>query len=115
QDITELREAQQLRDEWTSVIAHDLRQPIGVILMEASRLPPLHAEGMHDKESLFLTRISTAANNLARMVDDLLDVSLLEARRLELRRKRGNARTFLHDVLPLLPHITHERQGAAPS
>jgi len=110
QDITELREAQQLRDEWTSVIAHDLRQPIGVIIMAASGLPALHAEGMHDKESLFLTRISTAANNLARMVDDLLDVSLLEARRLELRRKRVNARTFVHDVLSRLAHITANRK-----
>jgi PAS domain S-box-containing protein len=110
QDITELREAQRLRDEWTSVIAHDLRQPIGVILMAASGLPALHQEGLHDKESLFLTRIASAANNLARMVDDLLDVSLLEARRLELQRKWVNARTFVHDALARLAHITADRK-----
>ena len=106
QDITELREAQRLRDEWTSVIAHDLRQPIGVILMAASALPALHQEGMHDKESSFLSRIGSAANALARMVDDLLDMSLLEARRLELRRKWISAHAFVSDAVGRLAHVT---------
>jgi PAS domain S-box-containing protein len=110
QDITELREAQRMRDEWTSVIAHDLRQPIGVILMAASALPTLHGEGLHDKESLFLSRISTAATGLARMVDDLLDLSLLEARRLELQRKWMNARALVHDAVARLGHVTGDRR-----
>jgi PAS domain S-box-containing protein len=110
QDITELREAQRMRDEWTSVIAHDLRQPIGVILMAASALPTLRAEGLHDKEALFLSRISSAGNALARMVDDLLDLSLLEARRLQLQRKWTNARAFVTDTVARLAHVTGERR-----
>ena len=108
-DITELREAQRLRDEWTSVIAHDLRQPIGVIVMAASALPALHQEGLHDKESLFLSRIGSAANTLARMVDDLLDMSLLEARRLELRRNWVNARACVNDAIARLAHVIGDR------
>src|SRR6185503_2144938 len=50
QDITDLKDLQRLRDEWTSVIAHDLRQPIGVIIMAASALPELHAASMTEKE-----------------------------------------------------------------
>ena len=46
QDITELKELQRQRDEWTSVMAHDLRQPIGVITMAASALPEVHAASM---------------------------------------------------------------------
>ncbi len=109
QDITELREAQRLRDEWTSVIAHDLRQPIGVILMAASGLPSLHQEGLHDKESVFLARITSAANTLARMVDDLLDMSLLEARRLELRRKWVSAHACLGDAIARLSQVVGDR------
>ena len=109
QDITELREAQRLRDEWTSVIAHDLRQPIGVILMAASAVPALQSEGLYDKESLFLKRITSAANTLARMVDDLLDMSLLEARRLELRRKWLSAHAFLTDAIARLTNVVGDR------
>jgi PAS domain S-box-containing protein len=109
QDITELREAQRMRDEWTSVIAHDLRQPIGVILMAASALPSLHTEHLRDKESLFVSRISSAANALARMVEDLLDLSLLEARRLELQCKWINARQIVSEAIARLGHITGQR------
>ncbi len=110
QDVTELREAERLRDEWTSVIAHDLRQPIGVILMAASALPTLHTEGLHDKETLFLSRISGAANTLSRMVEDLLDLSLLEARRLELQCKWVDARQMVSDAIARLAHVTGDRR-----
>jgi len=61
---------------------------------------------LHDKESSFLSRIGSAANALARMVDDLLDMSLLEARRLELRRKWISAHAFVSDAVGRLAHVT---------
>ena len=106
QDVTELREAQRLRDEWTSVIAHDLRQPIGVIHMAASALPEMHEGEMNDKEKLFVSRIASAGSTLARMVDDLLDLSLLEARRLELQRRWVNPRTVVTEAIGRLAHVT---------
>ncbi len=42
QDITQLKQLQRMKEEWMSVIAHDLRQPIGVIKMSAELLPDLH-------------------------------------------------------------------------
>lgn len=110
QDVTELREAQRMRDEWTTVIAHDLRQPIGVILMAASALPRLDQEGMRDKESLFVSRIVSAAHGLARMVEDLLDVSLLEARRLQLQPRWLSPGAFVRDTLARLTHVTQDRR-----
>jgi signal transduction histidine kinase len=67
QDITELKDLQRQRDEWTSVMAHDLRQPIGVITMAASALPEVHAAAP-DKESEMVARIASAAKGLARLV-----------------------------------------------
>jgi PAS domain S-box-containing protein len=110
QDITELKEAQRLRDEWTSVIAHDLRQPIGIVLMAASALPELRAGKMSDKESLFLSRIVAAGHTLARMVNDLLDLSLLEARRLELERRWCSPRDIVMETIGRLTHITSGRR-----
>ena len=110
QDVSELREAQRMRDEWTSVIAHDLRQPIGVILMAASALPSLEQEGLRDKESLFVSRIVSAAHGLSRMVEDLLDVSLLEARRLQLQPRWLNPGAFVSDTLARLAHVTQDRR-----
>lgn len=99
-----------MRDEWTSIIAHDLRQPIGFIAMAADFLPTLHADDVSAKERDFTQRIRSAANMLARMVDDLLDMSLLEADRLKLERKSMSARLVISDTLNRLAHVvSHER------
>jgi signal transduction histidine kinase len=106
QDITQLKQLQQLKDEWMSVIAHDLRQPIGVIKMAAELLPDLHVGKMGADEGTITQRIRSAANGLARMVDDLLDMSRIEARRLSLEQVWADPRVMLHDALERLSHLT---------
>jgi PAS domain S-box-containing protein len=106
QDITQLKQLQQLKDEWMSVIAHDLRQPIGVIKMAAELLPDLHVGKMGADEGTITQRIRSAANGLARMVDDLLDMSRIEARRLSLEQVWADPRSMLREALERLSHLT---------
>jgi signal transduction histidine kinase len=106
EDITQLKELQRLRDEWTSVIAHDLRQPIGFIAMASDFLPTLHPGAMSDRERDMAQRIRSAALALARMVDDLLDMSLLEADRLKLERDWVDPRVLVKDTIDRVSHLT---------
>ena len=109
QDITELKELQRQRDEWTSLIAHDLRQPIGVITMAASALPEMH-EAAPEKGHELIKRIASAADGLARLVDDLLDLSLLEARRLTLDRQWVKPHVVVSETVDRLSHLTAGRR-----
>jgi len=86
-DITHLKQLQRMREEWTSVIAHDLRQPIGVISISADLLPDVHTGEMCERERWIVERIRSATQGLTRMVDDLQDVSRIEAERLSLDQK----------------------------
>jgi PAS domain S-box-containing protein len=106
QDITELKELQRMRDEWTSVMAHDLRQPIGVITMAASVLPELHDASLVDKEKDMIARIASSADGLARLVDDLLDLSLVEAHRLSLDRHWWKPQTVVNEAVERLSQLT---------
>jgi PAS domain S-box-containing protein len=108
QDITRVKELQRMRDEWTSIIAHDLRQPIGFIAMAADFLPTLHNDEAAEKERDFTQRIGSAANTLARMVDDLLDLSLLEADRLKLERKLVDPKPLVSEALKRVAHLAGE-------
>jgi PAS domain S-box-containing protein len=108
EDITQLKDLQRLREEWTSVIAHDLRQPIGFIAMASDFLPTLHPGAMSDREKDMAQRIRSAALALARMVDDLLDMSLLEADRLKLERDWVDPRVLVSDTIQRLSHLTSE-------
>jgi PAS domain S-box-containing protein len=85
EDITAAKELERLRAEWSSVVAHDLRQPIASIMLSAQML----ARAADDTRRVtFAQHIFAAAGRLNRMVGDLMDLSRLEARRLELVRQR---------------------------
>lgn len=109
QDITELKGLQRQRDEWTSLIAHDLRQPIGVITMAASALPEVH-DVAPEKAHELIKRIASAADGLGRLVDDLLDLSLLEARRLTLDRQWVKPLALVSEAVDRLSHLTAGRR-----
>jgi hypothetical protein len=106
QDITQLKQLQKMREEWTSVIAHDLRQPIGKIVMSADLLRRGHDGVMNQRENSIVPRIRLSALNLARMVDDLLDVSQMEAQHLHLDRKWVDPRTVVRESVGRLTHLT---------
>jgi PAS domain S-box-containing protein len=110
EDITRLKELQRLREEWMSVIAHDLRQPIGIIAMAADFLPSLHESQLSTKEEDMMSRIRSSAHTLARMVEDLLDLSLLEAQRLKLERIWVDPSALVYETIDRLSHLTGDRR-----
>jgi PAS domain S-box-containing protein len=94
EDITQLRELERLREEWTSVVAHDLRHPLTTITTVATLL----ARKLEEPSRARAQRIVASATRLARMIDDLLDISRLEAHRLEILCSPTNLPALLDGV-----------------
>jgi PAS domain S-box-containing protein len=85
EDITPIKEQARLREEWMSVIAHDLRQPVTVIIAYAHLL----AHSLEDPRlKVKLDHINRSARQLQRLISDLLDMSRIEARQLSLHPSR---------------------------
>ncbi|MGH9257556.1 MAG: GAF domain-containing sensor histidine kinase, partial [Vicinamibacterales bacterium] len=91
-------QATQLRDEVLRVVAHDLRNPLAVILMQSATLRRSGPEPdrRNQKSSEVIHR---AANRMRRLIQDLLDVTLIEARQLSLDRARIPARQLLLEAV----------------
>lgn len=104
QDVTPLKRLQKMREEWTSVIAHDLRQPIGTIAMCADLLSRMGDANREETEK-FTERIRSSAFNLGRMVDDLLDIGQLETQRLHLERRWMDPRRSVQETIGRLSHV----------
>jgi PAS domain S-box-containing protein len=83
-DITALKELERLREEWASVVAHDLRQPAGAILLTAESLVRVRDGELSERDRKAVERIRGAAKRLNRMIEDLLDASRIEAKRLSI-------------------------------
>jgi PAS domain S-box-containing protein len=88
QDVTPLKEAEQLKDRFIGLVAHELRNPLAALKGFAQTLLR-HSQG--DKGTALaswqresLTEIDVATDRLNRLTEDLLDVVRLQAGRLVL-------------------------------
>jgi PAS domain S-box-containing protein len=84
-DITELAKLKRLREQWTSIVAHDLRQPLNVISMQTRLLDLRRSEDEQVKRATAV--IGANARRLDRMIHDLLDLARLEASKMHLERR----------------------------
>jgi PAS domain S-box-containing protein len=79
------RRATQMRDEVLQIMAHDLRNPLGSAMMNVALLRRPH--GQPERRSTRpLEALERATRRMSRLLDDLLEVSRLEAGQLELVR-----------------------------
>ena len=102
QDIGPLK-LERLREEFISVVAHDLRAPISVISGFADLLGRIYAtRPTPEQERRAVGNIQTSVRRLNRMVEDLLDASRIEARRLRLERRPVDMVGLVRDVLDRL-------------
>lgn len=88
-DVSRLKEAERLKDEFISIAAHELRNPTAALKGFAQMLsrqadrpdgPPLD-----DLQREAIDAIEQASSRLVELTDDLLDVTRLQADRLDLR------------------------------
>ena len=102
-------ELERLREEFISVVAHDLRSPITSIKLGAGLLEQLPFGGHGtERERTVVRSIGTSATSLNRMVEDLLDVSRIEAKRLTLEKKAVDLRHLIYEVVDRATEVTKE-------
>jgi signal transduction histidine kinase len=75
----------------------------------ASEVLPELREGHRADEQEMLQRIQSATETLKRMVDDLLDMSLLEAHRLKLEQRRSDPEVLVRETVERLPELAAAR------
>jgi two-component system phosphate regulon sensor histidine kinase PhoR len=114
-DVTELRQTERLRRELTANVSHELRTPLTSIKGFAETL----LDGaMADEVTCrrFLSIIDGETDRLVKLVDDLLDLSLLESKRLTLELKPVDVSVLVaHTVDKLRPLAATQRLTLHPS
>lgn len=83
------RDAIHARDEILSVVSHDLRNPLGTILMGASTLltPPAPDDKKGQRVFTAAERIHRQAERMARRIDDLVDFAGIQSGAIEIDRQ----------------------------
>ncbi|KCV83856.1 two-component hybrid sensor and regulator [Actibacterium atlanticum] len=108
QDAKEKAEAANLaKTRYMSGLSHELRTPLNSIygfaqILEKDPRIPEERRGA-------VTTIRRSSEHLAGLIEGLLDISRIEAGRLELTRDRINLRTFLHQVASIFEETAREK------
>lgn len=99
----ELAELQRFKDEMSTTVVHDLKNPLAVILANLSwTMAELErgeesASGSAELQSALGESVE-AARRMLRLLGNLVDVAKSDARRLQLRRERTSLGTLLHKL-----------------
>jgi two-component system phosphate regulon sensor histidine kinase PhoR len=83
-DVTAQKETEQMQRDLVSIVSHELRAPLTAIKGFAKTLVLKRDTMDGGQRDLYLATVNEQADRLARLVEDLLQVSRIDARRLKL-------------------------------
>jgi signal transduction histidine kinase len=96
-DETEVRELAEARDDLVRMVSHDLRAPLSAIYGQAHLIR--RAADQPDKVQARAAAIERSCERMSGMIQDLVEVTLLEAGQLPLAPARVDAATLLPDIV----------------
>ena len=106
-DITDLKRLEEVRQLFLGSISHELRTPLTIIKGFAITL--LDHPDMPADFAKPLKRIDSESDRLTRLVNDLIDLSQIQTRRLSLQVGLFNARELVEETLSLLAPLAERR------
>jgi signal transduction histidine kinase len=104
----EVKAAQETRDALTHMIVHDMRTPLTSVIsglqtvQQMEETSPLGAELVENAVS--------GAHRLLLMVNDLLDISKMEAGEMALRQERFSARSIIQEAMDLVEALARDKR-----
>ncbi len=101
-DITQLKELDRAKSQFVSMVSHELRAPLAVIEGYLGMVLGGMATDDPVEERLILSRSRARAQSLLTLIDDLLDISRIEAGQLAKRVETLDPAEICRDVLGLL-------------
>ncbi|HLY27434.1 MAG TPA: ATP-binding protein [Aggregatilineales bacterium] len=92
-----LEREKQWRVDFTNLIVHDLKNPLGVISVSLSLMHEGKLEPVPEKMKVVLERAQRGSRETLELVDNLLDIEKLEAGSLRLNAVQTDLKTLLSD------------------
>ncbi len=107
QELTHLDE---LKSDFMATMSHELRTPLTSIIGYSDMLLSGMTGELNEKQSAFVESILKGGEALLGLINDILDLTKIEAGRLELNREPVDLRAALLGVLPVVKPRAQEKR-----
>ncbi len=122
-DITELKQAQEalvrakeeaersnkFKDQFLSTMSHELRTPLNAVVGFSDLLTEEQYGPLNDRQRRYVNHIKTGGKHLLRLINDILDLSKIEAGRLQLAIQSVPIRTAFTDVVDTMRPLADKK------
>jgi PAS domain S-box-containing protein len=102
-------QASQFKDQFLSTMSHELRTPLNAVIGFSELLSEKRYGPLNEKQASYASRIHTAGHHLLRLINDILDLSKIEAGRLELTLEDLCLKVVAGDVLSSLKPLADKK------
>jgi len=101
-DVTKQKELDEMKSQFLSNVTHELRNPIGAIKQSISVILEETAGPLTEPQQKFLSNAKRNLDRLGALIDDILDLAKLEAKKMEIKRKPTALATVVDEVCETL-------------
>ena len=104
-----LRELDRLKSDFVSNVSHELRTPLTAMRMSVDNLLDGVVGDVPPPLQRYLTKVKNNTDRLVRLINDLLDLSRIEAGRIELHRTNVGVLELIQEVVESLRPMASEK------
>jgi PAS domain S-box-containing protein len=105
-DITERKKLEQRKDEFIGIASHELKTPLTSIKGYTQILERIISEMGHEKAQLYLNKTTTYINRLNSLIADLLDVSKIQAGKLQMDFSTFHFEDLVQESIETVQHTS---------
>ncbi len=116
-DITELKQAKEqaeaanrTKSQFLASMSHELRSPMNAIIGFSELLAEETAGPLNEKQKSFVAHVRNGASHLLSLINDVLDLSKIEAGQMELHPEEFSLAQAVPEVLSLIKPLAMQKQ-----
>lgn len=103
--------ANQAKSMFLANMSHELRTPLNAIIGYSEMLRDDALDEGNEQQSEDLTKISSAGNHLLSLINSILDLTKIEAGKIEMEFQRVNVNTLINEIVTTINPLVNKNQN----
>jgi signal transduction histidine kinase len=107
--FTQVKQATKLKSEFIANMSHEIRTPLNAIIGFSDMLLTGNYGNLSDKQKQYLSNITNSGKHLLSLINDLLDISKIEAESMELNYEMFDSEELIKNIIASIKSLAIQK------